>query len=120
MTNSKIIKFDLGERTEKFALRVIELCKRISHNVITRPLINQLIKSSTSVGANYCEADNAESKLDFKHKIAICKKEAKESQFFLKMILKASQNNDKEIDILINEVHELNLIFNTIYKKLKK
>ena len=54
---------------------IIELCKKIPKNVITNPIINQLIKCATSIGANYCEADDAESKKDFKHKIGICKKE---------------------------------------------
>ncbi|MBT7008583.1 MAG: four helix bundle protein, partial [Candidatus Jacksonbacteria bacterium] len=66
--------FDLEERTAVFGENVILFMKRIERNEITRPLITQLIKAATSVGANYCEADDAESKKDFKHKIGICKK----------------------------------------------
>ena len=62
MSNKQNKKFDLEERTAKFGEEVIGLCKKVPRNIVTRPLINQLVKSATSVGANYCEADNAESK----------------------------------------------------------
>ena len=111
-------KYDLEERTAKFGENVIELCKKVPRNTITRPLINQLIKSSTSVGANYCEADDAESKRDFKHKIGICKKESRESKHFLRMLVKAVPEYKERIMILWNEAKELNLIFNSIFRKL--
>lgn len=78
MTNNK--KFDLEERTGKFGENIIEFAKKIPKNPITLPLITQLIKAGTSVGANYCEADCAESKKDFEHKLGICKKESKETK----------------------------------------
>jgi four helix bundle protein len=68
-------RYDLEERTAKFGEEIIRFAKKIPENSITKPLIIQLIKSGTSIGANYCEADDAESKKDFKHKISICKKE---------------------------------------------
>jgi len=55
-------KFDLDERTAKFGESIIEFCKKVPRNPITSPLINQLVRSGTSVGANYSEADDAESK----------------------------------------------------------
>ena len=61
--------YDLEERTAKFGEQIIVFCKKITGDAITKPLINQLIKCGTSVGANYCEADDAESRADFKHKI---------------------------------------------------
>lgn len=76
--NSKI--YDLEERTAVFGENVIRFAKKIPQNPITNPLITQLVKSGTSIGANYCEADDAESKQDFKHKIGICKKEARETK----------------------------------------
>jgi four helix bundle protein len=79
-------RYDLEERTAKFGEEIIRFAKKIPENSITKPLIIQLIKSGTSIGANYCEADDAESKKDFKHKISICKKEVRESKHFLRMI----------------------------------
>lgn len=115
--NTKI--YDLEERTSKFGMSVILLCKKLPRTIITRPLISQLIRSATSIGANYCEADDAESKKDFKHKIGICKKEARESKHFLKMIYFAEPNYKEELSELAQEAKELNLIFNKIFQKVK-
>jgi four helix bundle protein len=111
-------KFDLEERTAKFGENSIKFCKKIPQNPITTPLINQLTKSATSVGANYCEADDAESKLDFRHKIGICKKESRESKHFIRMIVVAVPELKTEARILWQEAKELNLIFNKIYRKV--
>lgn len=111
-------KYDLEERTEIFGKETILLCRSLPHNTITRPLINQLVKAATSCGANYCEADNAESKKDFKHKIGICKKESKESVHFLKMVEVAVPGISPKVAPLLQEATELNLIFNSIYRKL--
>jgi four helix bundle protein len=69
-------QYDLEERTTVFADEVIALCLEVRETAVTRPLISQLVRSGTSIGANYCEADDAESKSDFRHKIALCRKEA--------------------------------------------
>lgn len=88
--------YNLEERTAKFGEEIIDFVKVIHKNEISRPLINQIIRSSTSVGANYMEADVAESDKDFKHKIAICRKEAKETKYWLRMIVRFSpENRDK-------------------------
>ncbi len=76
MSNEK--KYDLEDRTAKFGEEIIRFAKKLPQNPITVSLITQLIKAGTSIGANYCEADDAESRKDFKHKIGICKKEARE------------------------------------------
>ena len=110
--------YDLEERTGKFGENIIEFAKIIPRNVITLPLINQLVKAGTSVGANYCEADDAESKKDFRHKIGICKKESRETRFFLRMIVKAVSSLAKEAAPLIQEAKELNLIFASIRRKV--
>lgn len=115
--DSKI--YDLEERTAIFGENIIKFCHKIEKNIITRPLINQLVRCGTSVGANYSEADDAESKLDFRHKIGICKKESRESKHFLRMIKVASPNLENEVNVLWQEAKELNLIFNSIYQKLK-
>ena len=96
-------EFDLEERTAKFGEGVIELCKQVPKTVISLPIINHLIKSTTSVGANYCEADDAESKRDFKHKIGICKKESRESKHFLRMLLTLVPYKKDKIVPLLNE-----------------
>ena len=111
-------KYDLEERTAKFGENIIEFAKLIPRNVITIPLIGQIVKAGTSVGANYCEADDAESKKDFRHKIGICKKESRESRFFLRMIVKAVPSLAKDAAPLIQEAKELNLIFASIRRKV--
>ncbi|KKQ74485.1 MAG: hypothetical protein US94_C0003G0003 [Berkelbacteria bacterium GW2011_GWB1_38_5] len=110
-------KFDLEERTSVFAENVIELVKKLPENTINRPLISQIIRSAGSVGANYMEADAAESKKDFRHKIVICKKEAKETQHWLRLLAKANPSLKEEFRKLWQEVHELLLIFSAILKK---
>lgn len=115
MTNKT--KFDLEERTAKFGENIINFCKALPKNEITRPIINQLVKCGTSVGANYCEADDAESKKDFKHKIGICKKECRESKHFLRMSVVAVPEIKSEATKLWIEAKELNLIFNAIFQK---
>ncbi len=112
-------KYDLEERTAKFGEEVIKFCRSLPRNEITRPIINQLVKCGTSVGANYCEADDAESSKDFKHKIGICKKETRESKHFLRMSAIACPENKEDARKLWAEAKELNLIFNAIYKKVK-
>ncbi|OGE82802.1 MAG: four helix bundle protein [Candidatus Doudnabacteria bacterium RIFCSPLOWO2_01_FULL_44_21] len=112
-------RYDLEERTAKFGEEVIKFCNELPRTDITRPLINQLIKCGTAVGANYCEADDAESKLDFKHKIGICKKESRECKHFLRMIWVAVPEKKEVALKLWNEAKELNLIFNAINNKLK-
>jgi four helix bundle protein len=120
MTNKTNTKtYDLEERTAIFGESVIILCKKVPENTITRPIINQLIKCSTSIGANYCEADDAESSKDFKHKIGICKKESRETKHFLRMLAKACPELKDKTRELWQEAKELNLIFNKIYSKVK-
>ena len=119
MTKSPNTKqYDLEERTAKFGESIIELVKIMPKDEITRPLITQLVRAATSVGANYCEADDAESKKDFRHKIGICKKEARESKHFLRMLAKAIPKYKQEAKDNWLEAKELNLIFNSIYKKV--
>ncbi len=118
MTNIQPLKYDLEERTAKFGENIILFCISLPHNEITKPLINQLIRCGTSIGANYSEADDAESKKDFKHKIGICKKEARESKHFLRMMAVAVPGSKEYLRKLWTEAKELNLIFNSIYRKV--
>src|SRR5215471_8895750 len=81
--------FDLEERTALFGEAVIRFAKKIPYNAVNNPLISQLVRAGTSVGANYCEADNGVSRKDFKNKIGTCRKEARETKFFLRMVATA-------------------------------
>lgn len=110
-------KYDLEERTAVFAENVIKFVKQLSDSYINRPLISQLIRSSSSIGANYCEADAAESKKDFKHKIGICKKEAKETRHWLRLIAYSNSDKSDTCRKLWQESQELLLIFSAILKK---
>ena len=122
MTNEIMTKktYDLEERTAKFGEDVIRFCRQIPQNTITIPIISQLIKAGTSIGANYCEADDAESKKDFNHKIGICKKEARETKHWLRMIVVTNPELKGEARKLWLEAKELNLIFNAIVRSSKK
>ena len=120
MSNDKPQKFDLEKRTAKFGEDIIEFAKKIPPISITLPLITQLVKAGTSVGANYCEADCAETKKDFEHKIGICKKESKETKHWLRMIAKAVPELKDESREHWKEANELNLIFSSIVNKSRK
>ena len=119
MSNNQLTKYDLEERTAKFGENIIRFCNKIPKTSITIPLITQLIRAGTSVGANYCEADDAESKNDFRHKIGIVKKECRESKHFIRMIVVAVPSLNEDAKLLWQEAKELNLIFNKIYQKVK-
>lgn len=114
------VKFDLEERTAKFGESVIDFTKKVPVNEITRPIISQLVRAGTSVGANYNEADCAESKKDFEHKMSLSKKEAKEAKHWLRMIARAVPTLKDEAKKLWQEANELNLIFSAIINKSKR
>ncbi len=122
MTNDKISKtrYDLEERTAKFGEEIIKFAKEIPENSVTKSLIIQLVRAGTSVGANYCEADDAESRNDFNHKIGICKKEARETKHWLRMIVVIIPDIKEKARKLWLEAKELNLIFNAIIHSTKK
>jgi four helix bundle protein len=111
--------FDLEERTARFGEAVIQFLKTLPQGPLTNRLIAQLVGAATSVGANYCEADDSVSKRDFKHRIGTCRKEARESKHFLRMIASAVPENREEARRLWREAHELNLIFSAIFKNTK-
>jgi four helix bundle protein len=113
-------KYDLEERTAQFGEKTILFCKELPQDIILSPLIGQLIRCATSIGANYAEADDAESKKDFRHKIGICKKESREAKHFLRMIACANPDSSDNASVLWSEAKELNLIFNAINNKLKE
>ena len=116
MQNKNSNKYDLEDRTAKFSQEILKFCKILSKDIVSSPVISQLVRSATSVGANYCEANNAESRSDFKHKIGISKKEAKETVYWLKMVLTLFPERKDEINLLRKEATELTLIFGAIIK----
>ena len=90
-------KYDLEERTAKFGEGVIKFCQNIKQDAITKSLISQLIRSGTSIGANYMEANAASSIKDFGNKIFICKKEAQETKHWLRMLATYLPEKKEEI-----------------------
>lgn len=111
------MQFDLEERTAKFGEMIILFVNKVPRNDVTRPIISQLIRSATSIGANYCEANEAASKKDFRNKISICKKEANETKHWLRMLATAAPEQAVECRKLWKEAHELVLIFAKIIRK---
>ena len=112
-------EYDLEKRTSAFSKDIITLAKKIPRSLVNNPLVSQLVRSGTSIGANYCEADCAESRKDFEHKIGICKKESKETIYWLDLILHAEPYFEQDIKPLLKEVTELKLIFIAIVRKSK-
>jgi len=116
--NPKIKKeFNLAKRTSKFGVDSIMFAKDIKKDHINQSVIYQFIRSATSIGANYMEADCAESKKDFNHKIGICKKESKETTHWLHMLATTNPELKDKCRKLWQEAHELTLIFSAIIKK---
>jgi len=94
---SKKSNYDLEERTEKFAGQVIDLLKTIKVTAINERIITQLVGSTGSIGANYCEVTEAESKQDFIHKIGISRKEIKETKHWLRLLDRSNSEQAEEI-----------------------
>lgn len=113
------MNYDLEERTAVFGESVIDFIKTLKQNIINNPLISQFIRSATSIGANYCEANNASSRRDFKNKIFICKKEAQETMHWLKMIAECEPDKTGNAKILWREAQEFTFIFGKIVSSMK-
>jgi len=112
--------YDLEERTLKFARDVRIFIKKIQRTIGNIEDGKQLIRSSGSVGANYIEANESLSKKDFLMRIKICRKEGKETQYWLQLIdikNESELNNDREK--LLQEARELTKIFGSILEKSK-
>ncbi len=108
-------KFTLEERTAKFGENIIIFCQSLaSQDTVIKPLIGQLVRSATSIGANYMEANGASSKTDFRNKIFICKKESQETKHWLRMMSVAIPSKKDQLRLLWQEVQELTMIFQKI------
>jgi four helix bundle protein len=112
-------RFDLEERTARFGEAIISFARKIPVDPVTEPLIGQLVRAGTSVGSNYCEADEAGSGKEFRYRISVCKRESKESKHWLRMIAAAVSALAEEARVLWREAHELNLIFGAIHRSRK-
>jgi four helix bundle protein len=109
--------YDLEDRTKLFSYNLIDLCKKLPFSTVNKRLIDQLIRSGTSIGANYREANEADTKKDFKNKVRIAKKEARETIYWLELINNANINHSKEINLLLDESRQLIKIIASIYLK---
>lgn len=108
--------YDLEERTARFGEAMIDFANIIPRTAVTRRLIEQLVGCGTSVGANYCEADDAVSKKEFRLRCGTCKKEARETKYFLRMIVRAVPELKAQARPLWQEAKELHLIFAKIWR----
>jgi four helix bundle protein len=111
-------EYDLEDRTGRFGADVIRFCRSVPSNAVNTPLVSPLVRAGTSVGANYCEANDAESRRDFRHKIGICRKESRECQHWLRMMGVAVPARRANAEQLAGEAAELNRIFGAILRKL--
>ena len=109
---------DLAERTFNFAVRVIRFLKAVKYSKENDVVKYQLAKSASSIGANYEEAQGAYSKEDFSYKISICFKEAKESNYWLRIVKATDISSSQDLDDLIQESNELKNIFGSMNKKI--
>jgi len=112
--------YDLEERTAVFGENILEFCKTIKQDIIVQPLISQLVRSATSIGANYMEANSASSRKDFQNKIYICKKEAQETKHWLRMLSKVLPQKTEELRRFWLEAQELTMIFQKITSSLRR
>lgn len=111
--------FDLEERTARFAEKIIDLLKKLPNNPINNRLIDQCMGSGGSLGANYCEANEAESRSDFIHKMGIAKKETKETKHWIRLLAHANPEFKEEFRWFWQEAEELLLIFSKIIHSSK-
>ncbi len=111
--------FDLEDRTLIFAKRVIRLCKELPPSIVNSKLIDQLIRSSGSVGANYREANDSTGKKDFLFRLRISRKESKETVFWLELIIEANDSFRSKTEILIDECTQIRNILSTIINKVE-
>jgi len=94
------MRYDLEERTLIFAKKIIGLCRTLSKNTVNFELVKQLVRAGSSIGANYREANGAASKKDFNNKIRISLKEAKETHYWLQLVIEANDEFQKRMDKL--------------------
>lgn len=117
MINDKKKSYDLEERTFRFAREVIEFTAMLPKTIPNVEIIKQVVRSAGSIGANYIEANEALSKKDFSMRIKICRKEAKETCYWPKLIQTKAEDDNSKRQLLIGEATELTKIFGAIVVK---
>ena len=111
---------ELAKRLEIFARDIVTFCKQIHLDTVSRPLVSQLIRAATSIGANYAEAQNGISRSDFRAKVFICKKEAQETVYWLKLFPAVIPKGKLEdLKALSQEATEIVKILQAITAKLQ-
>ena len=118
-SQTKQYERNLDDRTLAFAKRIIHLCKSLKKDTINIELAKQCIRSGCSVGANYREANDSLGKKDFVHRLRISRKEAKETHYWLELIIEANNELKERIEPLKIETHELVKILSAIIEKVK-
>ncbi len=113
--NSK--RYDLEERTQYFAKEAMEFVNLVPKTLPNIEIMKQLVRSAGSVGANYIEANEALSKKDFILRIKICRKEAKETKYWLTLLQLKNAETDRKRQLLGNEITELMRIFGAVLEK---
>lgn len=109
--------YNLEERTFQFSKDIISICKKLPRNIINLPLVNQIIRSATSIGANYREANDGLGRKDFIRCLRIARKEAKETSYWLELLLDSNKNYKRELEHLVRECIELRNILSSIINK---
>lgn len=112
--------YDLADRTTAFAESLVRFAKRIPKDVVTRPLITQMVRAGTSVAANNREANDAVSRRDFRNKIGICRKEANETKLWLRLVAEAAPQLKRDARALWREADELHRIFGKSFATVSK
>ena len=117
-SSPSMVPFDLEERMAKFGEDIVIFCRSLNVDHVSRPIVSQLVKSATSIGANYAEANNASSKKDFRNKVHIAKKEVQETKHWLRMLRPCLPEHNQQVKLFWREAHELTLILQLIVNKI--
>jgi four helix bundle protein len=110
---------DLEQRTKRFSLAVIKFTTALPRTREADVLSRQLLRSATSIGANYREANRGVSRADFVNKIGIVQEEASETQYWIELLIESGVAKKSQAEDLLREASELLAIFTAIGKKLK-
>ena len=116
---SEMTKEEMKKRTKQFALRVIRLASVLPDNAVGRVIANQVIRSGTSVGANYRAALRARSTRDFSNKVGVVLEESDESGYWMELIVEGKIMPERQVSSLLQEANELTAIFAATPKTVK-
>ncbi len=112
-------RFELEDRCFEYSKKVIDISNTATRNPVNNVIINQLIRSATSIGANYSEANESDTTKEFRYRLRIARKEAKESTYWLRLLMYNLKDKESEIVPLVYESEELVRILASIYHNVK-